>query len=50
MGGAWPLIGNMHFFSHLIGWFLKMIAIRDWYMVWVLSLFWEVLEWGVMHW
>ena len=48
--GAWPLVGNLHFFSHLNGWCCRMLLMRDWHMVWVCSLSWEVLEMGCMHW
>ena len=44
MNGIWVNIWNIHFVAHLLGWYLKFIMCRDWYLIWVVSISWEIME------
>lgn len=41
---------DVHFFAHFLGWFAKMIIMRDWYVVWACSLVFELLELTFLYW
>lgn len=43
-------IFDVHFIAHLLGWWGKMIIIRDWYIAWACSLGFEILEVTFRHW
>lgn len=41
---------DVHFFAHLLGWWFKMMVIRDVKMCWVSSVVFELLEISFRHW
>jgi len=45
-------IGAFDFFmtAHLVGWFVKMLIVRDVYLCWFLSIFFEIMELTFRHW
>ena len=43
-GGLYINIFNIHMIAHLIGWWAKMMMIRDWHMCWIASIGWEIVE------
>tara|TARA_X000001036_G_scaffold438648_1_gene487059 strand:+ start:600 stop:1763 length:1164 start_codon:yes stop_codon:yes gene_type:complete len=38
------------FVAHVLGWFGKALAIRDWHLLWAYSILFEVMEVTFMHW
>jgi phosphatidylserine synthase 2 len=40
---------DIFFLSHLLGWFMKALFLRDWRLAWVLSLSWELLEYSFQN-
>ena len=41
---------DVHFPAHLLGWWGKMIIMRDWYVAWVCSIGFEICELTFRHW
>ena len=35
--------------AHMIGWYFKMLLLRDWWICWVLSASFEILEYTLEH-
>jgi phosphatidylserine synthase 2 len=38
------VMDDCHFAAHFIGWWMKMLIMRDWYLAWVCSIIFEFLE------
>lgn len=47
---VWDAAVDVHFFAHLLGWWFKMMIIRDVKMCWVNSIMFELLEVTFRHW
>ena len=43
-------IFDVHFIAHFLGWWAKMIFMRDWYVAWVCSIGFELCELSFRHW
>lgn len=43
-------IFDVHFVAHFLGWLGKMLIMRDWYVAWICSFFFEFLELTFKHW
>ena len=41
---------DVHFVAHFLGWFGKMLIIRDWYVAWIWSAVFELLELTFRYW
>lgn len=41
---------DCHSIAHLLGWFGKMLIMRDWYIVWICSISFELLELTFRYW
>jgi len=41
---------DVHFIAHFLGWWGKMIIMRDWYVAWTCSIGFEILEITFRHW
>lgn len=43
-------IFDCHFVAHAMGWLVKMLIMRDWYVAWICSALFELLELTFRHW
>ena len=41
---------DVHFVAHLLGWWLKMLIMRDWWVCWICSVVFELLELTFRYW
>lgn len=41
---------DVHFIAHFLGWMGKMLIMRDWYVAWICSFGFELLEQTFKHW
>lgn len=41
---------DVHFVAHFLGWFGKMLIMRDWYVAWICSAVFELLELTFRYW
>jgi len=41
---------DVHFVAHFVGWWGKMMFMRDWYVAWVCSVGFEICEITFRHW
>ena len=41
---------DVHFVAHLLGWWGKMLIMRDWYVAWACSIGFEICEISFRHW
>ena len=46
----WDAAVDVHFIAHLLGWWFKMMIIRDVNMCWICSIVFELLEVTFRHW
>jgi phosphatidylserine synthase 2 len=50
VANIWFAVYDCHFVAHLLGWFGKMLIMRDWYIIWVCSIVFEFLEITFRYW
>lgn len=50
MANIYFAVFDCHFVAHLLGWFGKMLIMRDWHIVWVCSIIFEFLEITFRYW
>jgi len=41
---------DVHFVAHFLGWWVKMLIMRDWYVAWICSSVFELLELTFRYW
>ena len=41
---------DVHFLAHFLGWWAKMLIMRDWYVAWICSSVFELLELTFRYW
>lgn len=41
---------DVHFIAHFLGWWGKMLIMRDWYVAWACSIGFELIEITFKHW
>lgn len=50
IANIWDAVFDVHFMAHLLGWWFKMMIIRDVKMCWICSIVFELLEVTFRHW
>lgn len=46
---VWHKVNDRFFVAHLVGWFVKALILRDWGLMWICSLLFEVMEVSLEH-
>lgn len=50
VANIWFAVYDIHFIAHFLGWFGKMLIMRDWYIIWICSIIFEFLEITFRYW
>ena len=46
---AYKDVSDIHFYAHFVGWIVKMAIISDWYLAFIIGVFWETFERTTAH-